>query len=44
MAARGSDIANKNTGLKDVDLFHGSDGTIDLAAIHAQTSNEKIGL
>ena len=31
---RGSDIANKNTGFKDVNLFNGSDGAIDLAAIH----------
>ncbi len=30
----GPDIANKNTGLKDLNLFNGSDGAIDLAAIH----------
>ena len=34
----GPDIANKNTGLKDVNLFNGSDGAIDLATIHEHPS------
>jgi hypothetical protein len=35
---RGPDIANKNAGLKDVNLFNGCDGAIDLAAIHEHSS------
>jgi len=30
----GPNIADKNTGLKDLNLFNGRDGAINLAAIH----------
>jgi hypothetical protein len=30
----GPDIANKYAGVKNVNLFNGSDGAVDLAAIH----------
>ena len=34
---RGPDIANKNAWFQDVNLFRGSNGAIDLAAIHEHT-------
>jgi hypothetical protein len=34
----GPDIPDKYTGLKDVNPFNGSDGAIDLAAIHEHSS------
>jgi hypothetical protein len=36
----GPDIANQNTGLKDVNLLQGSDGPIDFAAIHEHPSRD----